>query len=1050
MSIPCPTLASFRSTLKVRGSGRSRHREDSLISTAHGSRSFDALVVVGPMRSTDNREVVARVSSGRFIGRRSELDRLRSALTQSRSAETSVFLIGGEAGVGKTRLVEEAAKVARASGHTVLVGGCLNVSEDAAPLAPFVEAMRTLASALSPTQLDEVIGPANEAIGLILPDTGVGLRHAPAAPATTQARLFEHLLGILTRLSAHNPALVVIEDIHWADRSTLDLLRFLARNLRLVSVVIVATYRTDEPGPGAQLGDLLAEFERSGRVERFELGSFNRAELAGQLHGILGSPASSDLVERIYRLSDGNAFHAEELVAAEAGGHGMPETLEQVLLARVDGVSGAGRALLRTASVTGGQTTEQLLVAVAEQDEGTVRQSLRDLLERKLLVRRKRGTTETIEFRHALLQEVVYGQLLPVERVRLHEACAHSLERQLRNPPDLGLLTELARHWSEVGDADQALRASVRAGIAADEAHAPSEAAVQYERALGLWTSAPTAVAEIGLDHIDLLERAARAESGMSSARAIDHINEAIMLVDPIGAAVRSGLLHERLGRYRWINGDGAGAMAAYLEAMRLVPAHPPTTARARVTASLGQILMILARFEDSVPLCEEALAAARAAGARDVEAHALNTLGQDVAYLGEVDRGLAMLQQSLALAREIGSAEDAARAYVNILDTLKVSARFDDAIGLAQEAFDYSHGHGMTAVYGIGALTYGAWAAYRCGRWAESARLLDSARLHPADGKDELEILLFSAFLQVGSGAFELARSGLDRARDLLEGAIDTQDIAPYTEARAELALWTGEPAAAAREVAEGIERAEPPIGANISRIGPLYALGVRAAADRLAAGRVGVGPEAPEALRRDGRRYLTLMAGAHAQISSRWPAHSSLSLPYLRLCEAESTRLGRADPDAWNAAADALAGLELRYLIAYARWRHGQAILALRHGKAAAREPLRDAALIALELGAGPLHAAIVRVAERAGLELSAAPAADAGPARRFGLTRRELEVLRLLVDGRTNRQIAGELFISEKTAGTHVSSILGKLDVASRTEAASLAHRVGLVDL
>jgi DNA-binding CsgD family transcriptional regulator len=995
--------------------------------------------------------VVARVSSGRFIGRRTELDRLQGAMTQSRSGEPRVLLVGGEAGVGKTRLVEELAKLARESGHTVLVGGCLNVSEDAAPLAPFVEAMRTLATALSITELDEVIGPASEAMGLILPEPGVGGRRAAVGQAVTQARLFEHMLGVLSRLSARNPVLVVIEDIHWADRSTLDLLRFLARNLRAAAVVLVATYRTDEPAPSLSLGDLLAEFERAGRVEFLELGPFNRAELADQLRGILGSPASSDLVERIYRLSDGNAFHAEELVAAKAGGHGMPETLERVLLARIGAVSDAGRALLRIASVTGGQTTEQLLVAVAEQEEGTVRQSLHELLERKFLFRRKRGGTETIDFRHALLQEVVHGQLLPVERVRLHEACARFLEGQLEDVPDLGLLTELARHWSEARNADRALGASLAAGIAADRGYAPAEAALQYERALRLWSVAPSAVAEAGLDRVDLLERAARAESGHSSARAIDHIVEAIRLVDPAVDAVRAGLLHERLGRYRWINRDGAGAMTAYLEAMRLVPAHPPTTARARVTASLGQILMILARFEDSLPLCEEALAAARAAGARDVEAHALNTLGQDVAYLGDVDRGLAMLHESLALARKIGSAEDAARAYVNILDTLKVSARFEDAIGLAQEAFDYSHGHGMTAVYGIGALTYGAWAAYRCGLWTESASLLDNARLHPADGKDELEILLFSALLQVGSGAFELARSGLEHAGALLEGAIDTQDIAPHTEGRAELALWTGEPATASRVIAAGMQRIEPPIGANISRIGPLYALGVRAAADRLMVRRAAKEAGPAGALRREGRRYLSLMADTHARIASRWPAHTVLSLPYLRLCEAEATRLGETpDPDAWDSAAEALAGLGLRYPCAYARWRQGQAILALRHGKAAARAALSEATDIALELGAEPLRAAIAEVAERAGLELSGSPPGEVDePARRFRLTRRELEVLRLLVDGRTNRQIADELFISEKTASHHVSSILGKLDVAGRMEAAAVAHRVGLVD-
>lgn len=194
-----------------------------------------------------------------------------------------------------------------------------------------------------------------------------------------------------------------------------------------------------------------------------------------------------------------------------------------------------------------------------------------------------------------------------------------------------------------------------------------------------------------------------------------------------------------------------------------------------------------------------------------------------------------------------------------------------------------------------------------------------------------------------------------------------------------------------------------------------------------------------------------MSLMSDAHARIVARWPAHASLSLPYLRLCQAESTRLGgRSDPVAWNAAAEALAGLGLRYSTGYARWRQGQAILGLGRGKAAARAPLRDAAEIALDLGAEPLRMAIAQVAERASLDISA-PSAGEGvsSARRFGLTRREMEVLRLLVDGRTNRQIAGELFISEKTAGSHVSSILGKLDVASRTEAASFAHGVGLVD-
>jgi predicted ATPase len=244
--------------------------------------------------------VASRVSSQRFIGRRSELDRLHAALAKSQSRDPQFLVIGGEAGVGKSRLIQAAGQ--RQTGHTLLVGGCLNVSEGAAPLAPFVEAVRTLAGSLPPAELDEILGPAREAVGLILPAATGGDGHEEAWHPSAQGQLFEHLLGIFTRLSHRAPALVVIEDIHWADRSTLDLLRFLVRNLRDAALVLVATFRTDEPSGSNPLRSFLAELERSGRVDRIDLRRFNRAELADQIHGILGSPASSALVDRIYRL----------------------------------------------------------------------------------------------------------------------------------------------------------------------------------------------------------------------------------------------------------------------------------------------------------------------------------------------------------------------------------------------------------------------------------------------------------------------------------------------------------------------------------------------------------------------------------------------------------------------------------------------------------------------------------------------------------------------------------------------------------------------------
>lgn len=986
-----------------------------------------------------------RVSSRRFIGRRGELERLRAALTEAGTGESRFILIAGEAGVGKTRLVEEAAQLARQAGADVLIGGCVEVSEGAAPLAPFTEAFRALPGLASPAELDDIIGRDRAAIGLVVPAIGTDKRDhaATTAPASGQSRLFEQMLEVVTRLSARTPLLLAIEDIHWADRSTLDLLRFLTRNLRQAAVLLIASYRSDEPAPDSRLRGFLAELERTGRVERLVLDRFNRAELADQLRGILGAAARADLVDRIYGLSEGNAFYAEELVAADAEGHALPETLEEVLLARIDALSDAARSLLRIASVTGAYTTEPLLASVAGEDERTVRACLRELLERKFLILQERGG-EVIAFRHALLEKTVHRQLLPRERVRLHEACARFLEAKLGDRRDPGILTEVARHWSEVGDADRALRASVRAGMAADQAHAPAEAAVQYERALRLWEEAPQAAAGLGLNRVELLERAARVESGLASARAIDHIREAIALIDPRLDPVRASLLHERLGRYRWIAGDGAGAMEAYLAATRLVPAEPPSAVRSRVSAGLGQMLMILARFEESRLVCQEALSGARASGARDVEAHALNTLGTNVAYLGDVDAGIAMLRESQAVAREIGSIEDVARGYANLLDVLTIAARFDEAIVVVEEAFAYCHAHGLTALQGMWSLNLATLAAYRSGRWADGEALLERARMYPADGEAEIERLIVGALLHVGTGAFELARVELRAAEAQVEAAIDTQLIAPFSEALARLELWTDDPDAARIAVAAGIERSELPIGANISRIGPLYALGVRAAADARLRRRA---LDRRTVARDEGARYLALMAEAHSRITTRWPLHVRLATPYLRICEAEATRLGDTpEPDAWRAASEALTGLGLRHAGAYASLREAQAILALHRGKAAARGPLRSADEIAVSLGAEPLRSAVAAVAERAGLQLHEVPPDDprSALAHRFGLTRREHEVLQLLIEGRTNRQIAGELFISEKTAGAHVSNILGKLGVTGRTEAATMALR------
>jgi DNA-binding NarL/FixJ family response regulator len=340
------------------------------------------------------------------------------------------------------------------------------------------------------------------------------------------------------------------------------------------------------------------------------------------------------------------------------------------------------------------------------------------------------------------------------------------------------------------------------------------------------------------------------------------------------------------------------------------------------------------------------------------------------------------------------------------------------------------------------------ALARYLGGRWDEASAVLERARLQPAGGAGEIALGIRAAQLLVGRGEFEKAGRQLQLLIQLLEGAADMQWIAPATEAQAELAIWNGEPAAALQTVADGLKHVHLSSGANISRIGPMLALGVRAAVDVAERNRRHRAGKGADSARRQGMGHVASMRADRDEIARRWPLHLRLAEPYLALCEAEATRLeGRSDPDAWTTAADLFQGLGQPYVSAYARYREGEAVLATRHDTARARSALREAHAVAIRLGAAPLRAAIEEVATRGRVDLSEGVVARGRSTGPGGLTAREQEILALVADGLSNRQIGERLFITEKTASHHVSNILGKLGVAGRVEAAAEAVRLGI---
>jgi DNA-binding CsgD family transcriptional regulator len=513
-----------------------------------------------------------------------------------------------------------------------------------------------------------------------------------------------------------------------------------------------------------------------------------------------------------------------------------------------------------------------------------------------------------------------------------------------------------------------------------------------------------------------------------------------------------AGQLTERLAFHLRVAGR-PGAFEAYQEAVRLVPPAPPTPARARVLAGLGQALMLRARFAEAKATCEEAIEVARAAGALAVEVHALNTLGAVIGRIGDVEGGLARLEESRRLAGELGLAKDEARACVNLSDLLDDLGRFEEAVALASDGIEVARAAGLQRTFGAFLAGNAAASLYNLGRWDEHVRLTDTYRdLGDGDDFNTVTLGLARAVLDAGRGDFEAALGRVEAARRLSGDPFIAVQYPPVlAAAEAEVAVWQGRLAAAAAAVADGLAALQGPL---VDLRGcMLLALGLRVE-----------GRRAELALARqdhDSVRDARLVAEGLVQWARGTLAGSAVGWhgALLATCEAEwAGVVGEADPRQWLAAVAAWDEAGVPYPAAVARWRAAEVVLARRGDRGLAGELLRDGHAVAVALGAEPLRRELERLARLGRVELSPeaaaappdGPSADAEPEALagLGLTAREIEVLRLVAEGRSNRQVADALFISAKTASVHVSNILAKLGVASRVEAAAVAHRLGLL--
>ena len=999
--------------------------------------------------------VSRRLSSPTFVGRAEELAVLDGALQRAATGVPAFAFIAGESGVGKSRLIAEFEGRAREAGAQVFVGHCLELGGTVIPYAPLLDALRPVARelALCGEELRDSLTPQTRlALAELMPEFGSKLDLAGGSGEErtgNQSRLFEGLLALLDRLGAQQPPIVlVLEDLHWADASTRDFLTFLVRSARTEPLCLVATYRSDELHRRHPLRPVLAELERAAGVDRLGLERFDREEVEALVAAILDRP-DPGLAERLFARAEGNALYTEELLAVSADDDGcteLPESLRDALLTRIERLPVAAQAVVRVAAVAERPLHHALLEGVCDHlSTDELMAGAREAVAGQVLIARPDGT---YAFRHALVGEAVYDDLLPGERITLHAAIAELLELDpylLGELSSSGVAAEMAMHYHAAHDLPRALPASVEAGQAAESVFAYREAMRHFERAIEIWPRVPDAAERAGLELAEVLRLASGAANyAGESARSIALAQRAVQEVDESADPLRAARMYAHLGRLLRGGGEADESLAAYDRAMELLPADAELE-RGRLLDAQATHLMLRGRYSEAIAPAESAAAAARELRVRDLESRALNTQGYATAALGDVDRGLEMLRRAQVLATDAPPA-DFTRAVVNLAEVLDLVGRTEEALETLQAAIPLAAQRPEPSSYDAFVALQAVQKLNRLGRLDEALAALPDRVPGDAIGSASLMLVYQRAELafQRGDGAL---RSHLESWRRLSGSTRDPQWHEPLDWLAAELARRGGRFDEARAAVARGLAMVRDTED-GLRHVHIVWA-GLKVEA------------EAAERARDLGEPVATDRTGellAELERALAKPALWAEGAPYAQLARAEAGRVQHAvdgappSPAAWTAPAEAFTALGLPFPAAYAQLREAEAWL-LAGDRDAATAALTASAEHARAMGAAGLLEEAEALARRGRLRSApsgtavAAASDEDDPAQRLGLTPRELEVLLLVAEGRTNREIGATLFMSEKTASVHVSRILAKLDVGGRVEAAAVAHRLGL---
>jgi DNA-binding NarL/FixJ family response regulator len=961
-----------------------------------------------------------------LIGRSREQAALVAALRTVELGEGGLILLAGDAGIGKTRLAEE---ILGESNLLVLAAGA--DQQATPPYGPVVVALRAYLAA-EPDGLRDC-GPLTPYLALLLPELGL-------APADgDRATLFEAIRCAFATIGRRQPTVVFLDDLHWADEATLDLLSALARTPGREPLILVGAYRSDEIPRGHPLRRIRTELRRAGRLREIALEPLNREGTATLAARLLGRGLGPRLAATLHDRTQGMPFFVEELAAALAasgrlrgdasavdiepdGEVPIPDTVRDAVLQRTDGLTEAARAAVEVAAVVGLRFDLDLVAELSSGDDG-----LGEAIERGFL--REEGSGEGA-FRHALAREAVYGDVGWSRRRELHRQIADRLQARGALP---GLVAE---HWLAGRDLGRARWALLTAAEQSFRVHAYRDAARAYRRALELW---PNGEDEAGrLDLLDRLARSATLGGDLpEAARSWREVVDGRRLVSDLqgsAAAERSlaGVYDLQASRERALAARQAAADGFAAAGL------PGDAAAERLEAA--RHLRFLGCFGEALGAVLTAGQEAALVQRPDLRVRALVLEGVVRAKLGELEAGIAAVQAGLALALEQNLTGSAVEAYVGLAGVLQYAGDYGRAREAYVRAFAACEARGEMETAQT-CLVCLADIVARAGEWdraIELCRDILSSPVAPADSRQEaIQVLgLIHAWRGEARRAQELLSEASAHARR--HGTLIDQLVVAW--ALAQLDELDGRHDAARERARAVLDRWTEAGVDHQLRVASLYETGRAVGALRAMATFFS---------EREMTAEVRVCAKVLADLAGE--ANTPEGLAGLAHALGEIAVLGGdADQAAshFDRALELVRELELPFERAQTQLRAGATLAAAGQREAGVKH-LTDAYRAARGLGARPL-------AERAAREMVALGEPverrlgqrAATQLAHGGLSRRELEVLRLLSVGRTNREVAEELFLSARTVDMHVRNIFAKLDCRTRGEATYKARALGLL--